>query len=186
MRSRRMARRAGDDPRLELSPRAARLGGWLIALLLVVGVAVAVRILGGNADGSPVGPGASATAPPGDAAEITFGTELDPDSGEVAETARTDRFAPGETFAYSVPPGDGVVPDAVYVEVHRTSGETVQEPTHAPLSDPRAIAFVLPADRLFAAFGPGEYRMLIRLGLDEEPIAHGEFELIGDETSPSP
>lgn len=186
MRSRRMARRAGDEPRLELSPRAARVGGWLIALLLVVGVAVAVRILGGNADGSPVGPGTSASAPAGATAEITFGTELDPASGEVAEAARTERFAPGDTFAYSVSPGEGPVPDAVYVEVHRTSGETVQEPTHAPLSDPAVIAFVLPADRLFAAFGPGEYRMLIRVALGEEPIAVGEFELAGDATSPSP
>lgn len=186
MRSRRMARRAGDDPRLELSPRAARLGGWLIALLLVVGVAVAVRILGGNADGSPVGPGASASAPVGDAAEITFGTELDPATGEVAEAARTEQFAPGDTFAYSVSPGEGPVPDAVYVEVRRTDGQPVQEPTQAPLSDPAVIAFVLPADRLFAAFGPGEYRMLIRHALDEEPIARGEFELAGEATSPSP
>lgn len=186
MRSRRMARRAGDDPRLELSPRAARTGGWLIAMLLVVGIAVAVRILGGNADGSPIGPGASASAPAGDPAEITFGTALDPASGEVAEAARTDRFTPGDTFAYSVSPGEGPVPEAVYVEVRRTGGETVQEPTHAPLIDPAVIAFELPADRLFAAFGPGEYIMLISAALDAEPIARGEFELAGDTTSPSP
>src|SRR5687767_813717 len=98
-----MAQRPGDDgsSALKLSPRALRIGGWVAAILLIAGIAVVVGLLGGDADRGPLG--ASPSASDGAAtATIAFGTSIDQATGEVAEDARTDRFAAGDTFAYSV------------------------------------------------------------------------------------
>ena len=70
-----MARRPGDGGRFRLSPRARQLAGWVIALLLVLGIAGAVRLLGESGDEgavvpSPSGAGGAATL------AIVFGTEL--------------------------------------------------------------------------------------------------------------
>ena len=115
-RDRAMARRPGDDDSLPLSPRARRIGGWIAAALLIGGIALAFRILGGNGDGTVVDPspsGSTASA----AQSITFGTALDPATGEVAADARTERFAEGDTFVYSVAPSGDACPTRVYVEV---------------------------------------------------------------------
>jgi hypothetical protein len=189
MRERPMARRPGHDERFSLSPRAKRAGGWLAALLLVVGIAVVLNVLGGNGDGAPIGASASGSASVTAAAEIAFGTALDPASGQVAEAARSDRFAAGDVFTYSVAP-DGPVPPAVYVEVRRTSGgteEIVQEPIDADeLPNPNVIAFRVPTDDLLAVFGPGTYLMLIYAEPGGEPIAEGTFELVSADASPAP
>ena len=190
-RSRRMARRPGDDEGFTLSPRARWIVGWIAAVLLVVGVAFAVGVLGGNGDGTSVGasPGQSGSAA-GDRAAIAFGTALDESTGRVAEPAATARFTSGDTFAYSVEPGAGTVPAAVYVEVRRTAGgeaEVVQEPVNAQtLTDPTIIAFAVPADDLIAAFGPGTYEMLIYAEPGGDPLGEGQFELVAAEASASP
>lgn len=186
-RDRAMARRPGDDDSLPLSPRARRIGGWVAAALLIGGIALAFRILGGNGDGTVVDPSPSGST--GSSAQgVTFGTALDPATGEVAADARTERFAEGDTFAYSVGPS-GTPHDAVYVEVRRTDGQEpviAQAPVEAqPLPDPDVIAFDVAARFLFRDFGPGTYLMLIYADPAGDPIAEGSFELISPLVSPS-
>lgn len=189
-RVRSMARRSLDGDGLTLSPRARRIAGWVAAVLLVLGIAVVVRVLGGSGDGAPpLGAGASGSAgASGDAAEIAFGTEIDDTTGQVAEAARTTVFTSSDTFAYSVAPS-GDVPTQVYVEVRR-SGDgdegVAQEPVEPQtLPDPRAIAFTVPAEDLLAVFGPGTYLMLIYEDPTGEPLAEGSFELITAGGSPA-
>ncbi len=182
-----MAHRLGSEGRFFLSPRARRIAGWIAAALLLIIIAVVFRLLGGNGDGTVVAPTPSGSTDSSTAA-IRFGNAFDAASGEVATEAETSRFAAGDTFAYSVSPSE--TPAAqVYVEVVRTSGgppETAQEPVDAQsLTDPSVIAFQVPADRLVAAFGPGQYRMLIYEDPAGDPIATGEFELVGAAVSPS-
>jgi len=124
-RTRSMARRPGDEDSLPLSPRARRYGGWIAAALLVGGIALVFRVLGGNGDGTVVDPTPSGSSASSAATAITFGTVLDAATGEVAADARSARFAEGDPFVYSVPPS-GTVPAAVYVEVRRTSGGTLE------------------------------------------------------------
>ncbi len=189
LRARAMARRPGAEGRFDLSPRARRIAGWVAAALIIGVFALAFRLLGGNGDGTVVNRSPDTSAGP--APSIRFGTALDPATGEIDANAETPRFAAGDTFAYSVTPS-GSVPSAVYVEVRRVGGgpiETVQEPVDAQiLRDPRAIAFDVPADRLIDVFGPGRYEMLIYAEPAGEPLAGGQFELIGvaESATPSP
>lgn len=179
-----MARRPGDDgsAALNLPPRALRIGGWVVAILLIAGIAVVVGLLGGDADSGPLGASPSAS---GGAATTTiaFGTSIDQATGEVAEGARTDRFTAGDNFAYSVAVS-GTAPDPVFVEVRRTGGgaaEIVQAAADGrqPLEYAPALAFDVPADDLFEVFGPGEYLMLIYADSEGgEPIAEGSFVLV--------
>jgi hypothetical protein len=183
-----MARRSGDTGSDALSPRALRYAGWIVAALFIIGIAVVVGVLGDQGDEGEVG-GASPSASGSLGGTIEFGMALDPETGQVAEEARTDRFAAGDTFVYSVPPS-GTIPDAVYVEVVRTSTpepETAQAPVDAdPLPNPEVIAFTVPADDLLAVFGPGDYVMRIYADPESEPLAEGTFHLVDSEESPSP
>jgi hypothetical protein len=180
-----MARRPGGEEPFSLSPRARRIGGWVAAALLIFLIAIVFRILGGNGDGTAVAPSPSASTGPGIPA-IDFGTALDPATGQVAADARTERFADGDTFVYSVAPA-GVIPAAVYVEVRRVgTAEPEQPPVDAqPLPNPDVIAFTVPAADLLAVFGAGEYLMLIYSDLQGDPIAQGTFELVGPTVSPT-
>jgi len=185
MGGRSMARRPGGDGAapITLSPRVLRIGGWVVAVLLVAGIAVVVGLFGGDADSGPLGatPSASSTVA---TATIAFGTSIDQATGQVAEGAGTDRFVAGDMFAYSVALS-GTSPDPVYVEVRRTGGgvaEVVQTPGdegRQPLEYPPALAFDVPADILFEVFGPGEYLMLIYADPALDPIAEGSFILVG-------
>lgn len=184
MGGRSMARRPGADGAtpLTLSPRALRIGGWVVAILLVAGIAVVVGLFGGDADTGPLGasPSASSSLATG---TVAFGTSIDQATGEVAEGAGTDRFVAGDTFAYSVALS-GTPPDPVFVEVRRTGGglvEIVQSPADGrqALEYPPALAFDVPADDLFEVFGPGEYLMLIYADPAVDPIAEGSFILVG-------
>ena len=188
MRLRSMARRPGEDRRFSLSPRDRRIAGWLAAVAVFIVIAVVVGILGGNADGTPVAPGTSATASASTAAPIRFGTAMDAASGMVSAEAETNRFAAGDTFAYSVE-AEGPVPATVYVGVVRTAGgaqEEVQSAAEADQGLPdgaTAIAFAVPAANLLTDFGPGEYRMTIFTDPTAAPIAEGTFVLV--EVAPS-
>lgn len=181
-----MARRPDGDGGFTLSPRARWIGGWIAAVLLIAAIALAFRLLGGNGDGTVVDPSASASSVSGPT-RITFGTALDPATGEVAADSRSERFGETDAFVYSALPG-GTVPEAVYVEVRLIAGES-NDPVQAPvdaqaLPNPEVIAFSVPASRLLAAFGPGEYLMLIYADPADDPIAEGTFTLIGPVASP--
>src|SRR5687768_3149165 len=182
--ARSMARRPGGDGALPLtlSPRVLRIGGWVVAILLITGIAVVVGLLGGDADTGPLGASPSASAPAA-GGTIAFGTSIDQATGQVAAGAGTDRFVEGNTFAYSVPLSE-TAPDPVFVEVRRTGGglaEIVQAPVDGrqALEYPPALAFDVPADDLFEVFGPGEYLMLIYADPALAPIAEGSFILVG-------
>lgn len=173
-----MARRPGEDDGFKLSPRARRIGGWVAAGAIIAGIALAVGLIGGDGNGPAVDPVASGSRPAQDVPRIAFGTGLDPDSGEVTEPR--ERFTAGDTVAYAVRI-EGTLHAAVFVEVRRTGGgprETVQPPTEQPLPGGSSLVGVtVPADRLLAAFGPGEYRMIIRRQPDGSPVAQGAFAL---------
>ena len=180
-----MARRPGPRGRPELSPRARIIGGWLAALLLVLGVAGAVRLFGDSGNGAAPGAvpsGGVAVAP----RPITFGTTLTPERLVPVE-ARTTRFGRDDTFAYAVE--DAEPATQVFVEVRRTDGgaiETVQEPVDAqPVPDgPALIGFTVSAANLLDAWGPGVYLMRIYLDPAADAIAEGSFVLA--EADPSP
>ena len=188
LRARAMARRPGADGSFSLGPRERRLVGWIVAIVLVIGIAVVVGLLGGNGDGTPIGPGQSASPSAGTVAPIAFGTALDEATGEVANDAQTDRFTSGDTFAYSMAASEGrAVPSTVYVEVERTGGgtaEVVQSAARDGRQDVPAgrptVAFTVPAADLLAVFGPGEYRMRIFADPEGDPLAEGSFTLVGD------
>ena len=191
LRDRSMARRPGGEGRFTLSRRQKLIAGWLAAIAVILLIAIAVRFLGGDGDGSPVVPSPSASGDSAAAAAITFGTSLDPTSGEVPEAARTTRFADGDTFAYSVAPA-GALPSTIYVEVERVGGGAagiVQEADPdgvQPVPPGRpAIGFTVPAANLLAVFGPGEYVMRIHVDPADDPIAEGSFVLVGEPT-PAP
>ncbi|HEX7173581.1 MAG TPA: hypothetical protein VF365_13360 [Candidatus Limnocylindria bacterium] len=186
LRARVMARRPGEDGRFTLTPRERRLLGWIVAAVIVIGIAIVVGILGGNADGSPVDPDDSTPPSAASALAIAFGTELDQATWQVAAGAGTDRFVEGDLFAYSVPP-TATLPATVHVEVVRTGGgaEEVVQPASPDGDQPMpagrpAIAFSVPAANLFRDFGPGEYRMRIFADPAAEPLAEGSFILVGD------
>lgn len=184
-RERPMARRP-DDRRRYLPPNARRAAGWLAAIGLVVGIAVAVRVVGGSGDGVPSASGAASAD--AETLAIAFGTQLDAATGLVAAATETDRFAAGDTFAYSVAEMTPV--PSVTVEVERIGGgpaEVVQPPSSQSLGpEAAAVAFTVPAAALLDAFGPGEYRMRIYVPEREEPAAEGDFTLVADPPSPTP
>jgi len=180
-----MARRPGEDGRLTLSPRARLIGGWLAALLLVLGIAAAVRLLGGNGDGAAILPSPSSAAG-GPLHPIVFGTALDAQRLVPAD-AVTSRFAREDTFAYAVPGAEPA--SSVYVEVRRVAGgpaEVVQQPVEAQQipDGPANIGFSVPAANLLAVFGPGSFEMRIYLDPESAPIAEGTFELVEPLSSP--
>jgi len=180
-----MARRLGDGGRFRLSPRARQLAGWVAALLLVLGIAGAVRLFGESGDEGAVVPSPSGAGGPA-ALAIVFGTELSAER-VIPVGARTSSFERGDTFAYAV---DGGQPaEAVYVEVERAEGgplEVVQAPIEAQAipDGPALIGFTVPAAALLDAWGVGAYVMRIYLEPDGEPIAEGRFVLAEAPSSP--
>jgi hypothetical protein len=181
-----MARRPGDEGAFSLGPRERRILGWIVAIVLVIGIAIVVGLLGGNGDGTLVDPADSVAPSTAAAASIAFGTAIDPATGEVDADARTDRFTSADLFAYSVRP-PGAVPATVYVEVERIGGgatEVVQPATPDGEQDVTAgrpaIAFSVPASNLLEVFGPGEYRMRIFDDPATAPLAEGTFTLVAE------
>jgi len=185
LRQRSMARPRGRDARLDVSPRARLIGGWLAAIVLVLLIAGAVRLFGGNADGTSVLPSASAASV--SPLPITFGTSLG-DDRLVPGDLSTKRFIIDDLFAYSV--ADAAPASTVYVAVRRLAGgaaEQVQAAIEGQAipGGPGNIGFTVPAVNLFDAFGPGTYEMHIALEPEGQPIAIGTFELIGADASPA-
>ncbi len=185
-----MARRPDGGSRFEVSPRGRRIAGWVAALVIVGIIALTVRFLGGNADGTSVvsSPTPSATLG-GPAASIRFGTALDPETHEVAEGAEAERFVATDTFAYSFRPATAP-PETVWVEVRRGAdgaGDPVQEAAaHQLAADALVVVFEVPATALFEDFGTGPFQMRIFLSPDGAPVASGAFELVPIAPSTSP
>ncbi len=182
-----MARRPGDGGRFRLSPRARQLAGWLAALIIVLGIAGAVRLFGESADGGAVLPSPSSTSGTARLA-IVFGTELTAER-VVPVASRTTTFDRGSTFAYAVDGGEPA--DAAYVEVERTDGgplEVVQAPIEAQAipGAPALIGFTVPAANLLDAWGAGAYVMRIYLDPAGVAIAEGRFVLVETASSPQP
>ena len=156
----------------------------MAALLLVLGIAGAVRLLGESGDEGAVVPSPSGAGGPATLA-IVFGTELSAER-VIPVGARTTSFERGDTFAYAV---GGEPADAVYVEVERADGgplEVVQAPIEAQAipDAPALIGFTVPAAALLDAWGAGEYVMRIYLEPEGEPIAEGRFVLAEAPSSP--
>lgn len=180
-----MARPPGGEGRFTLSRRQKLIAGWLAAVALFLAIALVVRFLGGDGDGSPVVPPPSAGDGETSLAAIVFGTSLDATTGEVPETARSTRFADGDTFAYSVPVA-GAAPATVYVGVERLGGgpagvvqDAATDGMQTVAPGRPAIAFTVPAANLLEVFGPGEYLMRVHLDPSDDPIAQGTFVLVG-------
>jgi hypothetical protein len=183
LRMRSMARRPGDGGRrLVLTPQQQRIAGWLIAAVIIAAIAILLGVLGGNGDGTAVNP-QTTPSPSNAATAITFGTQLDPATGRIVTGTETTTFTTGDTFAYALPPSSPL-PEVVFVEVIRTSGETpviVQAAAtdgeqHVPPGRP-AVGFDVAADVLVEVFGPGSYEMRIYRDPTETPIGTGAFTL---------
>jgi hypothetical protein len=150
--------------------------GWVAA---VVGL-VAVAFFIGRA-GSEMGVlSSTATPSPPSPRAITFGTALDPVSGEA--TGATERFRAGDVVAYSLrlaaPPGV----DHVLVEVIRLVGDTeevAQAPSEQKIKPNSAVmGWSVDATIWLTAWGPGTYAMRIYLPERPDPIATGGFTLV--------
>src|SRR6266540_2965966 len=90
------ARPMARDSRREPGPGARRWLGWAAAAAAVAVVAFFVGRAGSEVGVPSPTPSASAAGP----LSITFGTALDPASGEAVGS--TERFRSGDEFAYSV------------------------------------------------------------------------------------
>jgi hypothetical protein len=123
-------------------------------------------------------PSPSATGP----LPITFGTALDPASGDAIQP--TERFRASDPIAYSVrlPASPGV--GTILVEIVRLAqdGETiVQEPSEQGISATSPVigfTFAVPTSDLLDAWGAGNYAMRIYLPGTADPIATGRFTLV--------
>lgn len=161
-----------------------QLAGWVVAALIVLGIAAAVGVLGSRADGIGGDDGPSPSSPVAtDAAPIAFGTAFDSVTGEVDEATHTDQFAAGDRFAYSARPAVPL-PTTILVEVRRleadgTLGEAVQPPSPQLLpAGAEVLAFSVDADALLDTFGAGSFLMRIYADAGAAPIAEGGFELV--------
>jgi len=157
--------------------------GWLAAAAVVALVAFFV----GRA-GPEVAVGSPTPSPSPAPLAISFGTALDPASGEAIDP--TDRFRAGDRIAYSVrlpvPPGV----DTVLVEIARLDqgGEAVvQQPSRQGVVATSRIVgftFAVPTSKLLTAWGAGDYAMRIYLPGATAPFATGRFTLVETPTAP--
>lgn len=172
------ARPMAADRRQGPGPRARTWLGWAAAALAVLVVAFLVGRAGSEAGLSSPTPSPSAPDP----LPITFGTALDPASGDAVNL--TDRFRAGDPIAYSVRLAAAPGVDTILVEIVRVEadGETaVQQPATQGIvasSSLIGFTFAVPTSDLLEAWGPGIYAMRIYLPGEVDPIAAGRFTLV--------
>jgi hypothetical protein len=162
-------RRAGPGPR-------ARVWlGWIAAAALVALIA----FVAGRA-GSEAGVASPSPSPSSGPLTVTFGTALDPVSGE--SIGDTSRFRAGDSVAYSVRLAAAPGVTHILVEIIRLVGstETVAQPpsTQGIVATSRVFAFKVRATDLLTAWGPGSYAMRIYWEGETTPFAVGRFTLI--------
>jgi hypothetical protein len=164
------------EPRRGPGPAARPWLGWAAA---AAGVAV-VAFFVGRAGSEPGVPSPTASPSAAGPLSITFGTALDPASGEAVGS--TERFRSGDEFAYSVRLAAAPGVEKVLVEIIRLVGEgeeVAQEPSEQGIvATSPLIAFQVHASDLLAAWGPGTYAMRIYLPGATNPIATGRFTLV--------
>jgi hypothetical protein len=173
------ARPMAADRRGGPGPRARTWLGWVAAALGVAVVAFLVGRAGSEAGLSSPSPSPSITGP----LPITFGTALDPASGEAIQP--TDRFRDGDPFAYSVRMAVAPGVDTILVEIIRLNDngtETIAQPLadgeQGIVATSPIFAFKVQASKLLDAWGPGVYAMRIYLPDGADPIATGRFTLV--------
>lgn len=156
-------------------PRARTWLGWAAAAASVAVVAFLVGRAGSDA-GIPSPTPSPSVAP----LSISFGTALDPVSGEAIQPA--DRFRAGEEFAYSVRLAAAPGVPKILVEIVRLDGATetvVQVPSEQGIvANSPLVAFQVHATDLLNAWGGGSYAMRIYLPGATDPIATGRFTLV--------
>ncbi len=161
-------------------PRARAWLGWGAA-----GAAVAIVAFFVGRAGSEVQVATPTPSPSSAALTITFGTALNPASGEAVQPA--DRFRAGDEFAYSVrlaaAPGVG----KILVEIIRLDGASetvVQVPSQQGIvATSPVFAFKVHTSTLLAAWGPGSYAMRIYFPGGSHPFATGRFTLVETPTA---
>jgi hypothetical protein len=185
-RSRFGARRAGTTQARPLTPGQRRGPGprtrtflsWAAAALGVAAVAFLVGRAGSDARLPSPTPSQSAPAP----LAISFGTALDPATGEA--TNLTDRFRAEDRIAYSVRGTAAPGVDTILVEILRldAGGPTVvQMPSTqriVPSATLIAFQFGVPVGDLLTGWGPGDYTMRIYVPGATDPFATGRFTLV--------
>jgi hypothetical protein len=158
-------------------PRAGTLLGWGAAVAAVAVVAFIV----GRAGPEPglASPTPSPTPPP---LAVSFGTALDPVSGEAIHL--TERFRSGDPIAYSVRLTTAPGVDHILVEIVRLdtpNGTVVQRPsTQGVSAASRVIAFTFTTatSKLLTDWGPGTYELRISLPGATVALAIGRFTLV--------
>jgi hypothetical protein len=160
-------------------PRARTWLGWAAAALGVAVVAFLVGRAGSEAGLSSPSPSPSATGP----VSITFGTALDPASGEAIQP--TNRFRDGDPFAYSVRMASAPGVDTILVEIIRlnddgseTVAQSVADGEQGVVATSPVFAFKVQTSTLLDAWGPGAYAMRVYLPGGVDPIATGRFTLV--------
>lgn len=158
---------------------------WLAWLAVAAAVALIAFFVGrAGSEIDIASPTPSPSPPP---LSISFGTALDPVSGEAID--QTDRFRAGDPIAYSVrvPAAPGI--DSILVEIarHEAGGETVvQQPSRQGIvatSPIIAFTFAVSTGELLATWGPGDYVMRIYLPGAAAPFATGAFTLVETPTA---
>ena len=169
------ARPMAAERRAGPGPRARTWLGWVAA---AAGVAVVAFFVGRA--GTEVGVASPTPSPSAAPLTITFGTALDPISGEAIQP--TDRFRAGDEFAYSVRLAAAPGVDTIQVEIIRFEGATemvAQVPSDQGIvSTSPLIAFQVRTTDLLSAWGPGSYDMRIYVAGASAPIATGRFILV--------
>jgi len=183
-------------PRTQAVPRTAgsrstrRVGlpgrpsrpGWLgRGSTIVVGTGLLLVVIGlaSIVAGLPAEP---TETPPAGPLPITFGHTLDPDTYLVTDP--TNRFEPGDPFAYSVsPPTHPAVPN-VYVSVvtFEAGSEVVLLPPESNpqrlLPEPVSFGYATTTADLIELFGYGRFTMRIYLDPAGTVYAQGRFEVV--------
>ena len=154
--------------------------GWLAA---VAGIAV-VAFLVGRA-GSEVELATPTPMQSQGPLIITFGTALDPQSGEAIQL--TDRFRAGDTFAYSVHLSAAPGVTKIFVRIMRLETDkttVVQPPSRQGIAATSSvIAFTVKTTTLLKAWGEGDYQMDMFLAGAVHPFATGRFTLVATPTA---
>jgi hypothetical protein len=160
-------------------PRARTWLGWAAAALGVAVVAFLVGRAGSEAGLPSPTPSPSVAGP----LPVTFGTALDPASGEAIQPI--NRFRDGDPFAYSVrmlaAPGVGTIQVEI-IRLNDDGTETIAQPLadgeQGIIATSPVFAFKVQTRTLLDAWGPGVYAMRIYLPNGADPIATGRFTLV--------
>lgn len=170
---RQMARRMTSDG-TDRRPRRGLLLAWLAAAVAIALLAFILARPGGDVALEP------SPTPDARPAEISFGTRADPATGEAMD--RTDRFAPGDTFVYSLVPAEPVEADLVTLEILRVEDDELVSDHVAEIPAGPVIGLTVSADAMLERYGAGDFVMRIYVDRDD-PLGEGRFTLVESPTA---